>query len=72
MRKFSFDSSQTFWPAHKLSHYELVYPGGIQNLGEFRLAFFVEDFEMVDEMNLRIILFLFFIIKKLRNVYSDV
>ena len=74
MRKFSFHFSETYWPVQKLSHHELVCLGRIQNLGEFRLVFFLVDFEMVDEMNLQIILFLFccfFIIKKLKNICSD-
>ena len=50
MRKFSFHYSEAFWPAHKLSHHELVCPCRIQNLGEFLLPFSLEDFEMVDEI----------------------
>ena len=50
MRKFSFQFSDTFWLAQKLSHNELVCPGRIQKFGEFLLLFFMEDFEMFDEM----------------------
>ena len=60
MRKFSFHSSElwTFFsrPVEKLQ-YELVCPGRIHNLGEIFLSFPFEDFEMVDEMILWIILF---------------
>ena len=55
MQIFSFYSSETFWPAQKLSQLDL-------------LPFFLEDFDVVDEIILRIILFLFFcfyIIRKL-------
>ena len=74
MQKFSFHFSDTFWLAQKLSHHELVCPGRIQKFGEFLLLFFMEDFEMFDEMILWIILFLFccfFIIEKLRKVCSE-
>ena len=67
MRKFSFHFSDTFWLVQKLSHHELVWSGRIQKFGEFLLLFFMEDFEMFDEMILWIILFLFccfFIIEK--------
>ena len=50
MQKFSFQFSETFWRAQKLSHHELVCPVGIQNLWDFRLSFFLEGFEMVDEV----------------------
>ena len=74
MQKFFFHSSEAFWPAQKLSHHDLVCPGRILNLGEFLLLFFLEDFEMVDEIIFWIILFLFYcfyIIEKLRKVYGD-
>ena len=34
-----FHSSETFWPAQKLSYHELVCPGRMQNLGEILLPF---------------------------------
>ena len=74
MQKFSFHFSDTFWLAQKLSHHELVCPGWIQKFGEFLLLFFMEDFEMFDEMILWIILFpfcYFFIIENLREVCSE-
>ena len=58
MGKFSFHSSETFWLAQKLSHHELACPSCIHNLGEFRLPFFLENLEMVEEIILWIILFL--------------
>ena len=74
MRKFSFPSSEAFWPAQKLSYHELVCPGRLQNLGEFLLPFFLEDFKMFDEMIMWIILSpacCFVIIKKLGKACSD-
>ena len=71
MQKFFPNPQRIFWPAQKLSHYELVSPGRILNLGEFLLLFFLEAFEMVDEIVFWVILFLFYcfyIIKKLRKV----
>ena len=56
MWNFSFNLSNTFWLAQKLSHHELC-PGRIQKFREFLLLFFMEDFEMVDEMILWIIFF---------------
>ena len=46
MQKFSFHSSETFWPAKKLVHDELVCSGQIQNLGGFLSPFFLENFKM--------------------------
>ena len=46
MQKFSFHSSETFWPAKKLVHDELVCSGQIQSLGGFLLPFFLENFKM--------------------------
>ena len=74
MQKFFFHSSETFWPVQKLSRHELGCPCWILNLEEFLLLFFLEDFEMVDEIIIWIILFLFYcfyIIKMLREVCSD-
>ena len=74
MQKFSFRFSNTFRLAQKISHHELVCPGQIQKIGEFLLLFFMEDFEMFDEMILWIIFFLFccfFIIEKLRKVCNE-
>ena len=71
MQKFFFPIPQRLWPAQKLSHQELVCPGRILNLGEFLLLFFLDDFEIVDEIIFWIILFLFYcfcIIKNLRKV----
>ena len=62
MQKFSFHFSDTLWLVQKLSHHELACPGRIQKFGEFLLLFFMEDFEMFDEMILRIIFFLFFLL----------
>ena len=59
MRKFSFHFSDTCWLAQKLSYHELVCPGRIQKFGEFLLLFFMEDFQMFNDMILWIILFLF-------------
>ena len=59
----------------KSSYHDLVCAGRIQNLREFLLPFFLEDFEMIDEMILWIILFLFccfyIIIIKLRKICSN-
>lgn len=52
----------------KLSHHELVCLCRIQNLGEFILSFLLEDFRMLDEM---MILWIIFVIKKMRKVCSD-
>ena len=74
MQKFSFHFLDTLWLVQKLSHHELVCPGQIQKFGGFLLLFFIEDFEMFDEMILWIILFLFccfLIIEKLRKVCNE-
>ena len=75
MQKFSFHFSDTFWLTQKLLHHKLVCPGRIQKFGEFLLLFFMEDFEMFDEMILWIVLFLFccfFITEKLRKACNEV
>ena len=85
-------SSQTFWPAQKLSQHELIFRSHLQSkkqicyewsktsakievkLKGFLLPSSLEDFEMVDEIIMWIVLFFFccfFIIKKLREVFSD-
>ena len=50
MRKFSFHSSDTFWPAQKRSCHKLVCPGQFQNLAEFLLPFSLEVFGMIEEI----------------------
>ena len=67
MQKFSFHFSNTFRLEQKISHHKLVCPGQIQKFEEFFLLFFMEDFEMFDEMILWIILFLFVVFSLLKN-----
>ena len=75
MRKFFFHSSDTFWPAQKLSHHELVCPSRIQISGDFFYPYFWKIYEMFDEMIFWIILLFFFffiiIIKKFKKVCRE-
>lgn len=76
MWKFSFYSSETFWPSQRLSHHELVCSGQIQNLGEFLLPFFFGKFERLMILSCNEIIYFcflccFYIIKKLRKVSSN-